>query len=105
MAELITLTSPVDTPKTVFRIALLAFDWMNATITIHVRDFNPAAVPPAPRFGERVITAFYSGDEATQLMIQLNKINLSTQSLHQRVMTRLLADGKLPAGTASGVPD
>lgn len=100
MAELITLTTPVEAPKTVFRIARIAFDWYNAHIVIVLREWTGTA------FGPRELDPIhYTGDVATQLMIQLNKINLSTQSLHQRVMTRLLADGKLPAGTASGVPD
>lgn len=105
MAEQVTLTTPIDPAKTVFRIALLAFDWMNQTITIHLREFNPAAVDPVPKFGERVIVVMYSGAIAVTLMNQLNTINLSTQSLHQRVMARLIADGKIPAGTASGTPD
>lgn len=105
MPEQVTLSAPIDAPKTVFRIALIAFDWMNATITIHLREFNPAAVPPAPRFGERLLVASYTGGEATQLMTTLNTINLSTQSLHHRVIAKLLADGKIPTGTASGTPD
>lgn len=104
MAELITFTAPVEPPKTVFRIALLAFDWMNATIKIHLREWNGAAVPP---FGERTLVAMYSGSEATALMTALNKVNLSTagNSLHQRVMARLVADGKIPSGAPSGTPD
>lgn len=109
MAELITLSSSIDPPKTVFRISLLAFDWANQTITIQLREYNPnanqQATPPEPFFGSRMIQAAYTGPEAVSLMTTLNKINLSTQSLHQRVMNKLLADGKIPAGTASGAPD
>jgi len=108
MAELITFAAAVDPPRTVFRIALLAFDWMNATVKIHVRDFDGtklALTPPQSPFGERVIVVQYSGAEATALMTALNKVNLSTQSLHQRVLTKLLADGKIPGGATSGVVD
>ncbi|MDP2319556.1 MAG: hypothetical protein Q8O42_09500 [Acidobacteriota bacterium] len=100
MAEIITLAA-VDPPKTVFRIALIAFDWANAHVKIHVREWDGSA------FGERTIIAQYTGAVATAMMTQLNKVNLSTagNSLHQRVIARLLADGKLPAGNASGSPD
>lgn len=101
MAEIVTFSAAIDPPKTVFRIASIYFDWVNAHITIYLRDWTGSA------FGDRTVDAHYTGDIATTLMIQLNKANLSTagNSLHQRVMTRLLADGKIPAGTASGTPD
>jgi hypothetical protein len=99
MAEILTLASAVDPPKTVFRIGLIVFDWAGAHIEVHVREWSGGA------FGDRTIVAHYSGAVATTLMNQLNTVNLSTTSLHQRVMTRLLADGKIPSGTASGVPD
>lgn len=100
MAEIMTFTAPVDTPKTVFRIALITFDWFNAHITIVLREWTGS------EFGTRLLEPIhYTGDVATTLMTQLNKLNLSTQSLHQRVMTRLVADGKIPGGAASGTPD
>jgi hypothetical protein len=46
----------------------------------------------------------YEGTEATNLMVALNKANLSTKSLHRRIMEKAIADGKL-SGTISGVPD
>jgi len=101
MAEIITLAAAVDPPKTVFRIARITFDWQGAGIEIHVREFAGGV------FGERVIVAYYSGAVATTLMNQLNTLNLSTagNSLHQRIIARLIADGKIPSGTASGTPD
>ena len=105
MAEIITLNTAVqvDAGATVFRIALIVFDWEHALIKIHLRQWNAGAFVPD---GKRV-TASYEGAEATTLMTQLNKVNLSTagNSLHQRVIARLLADGKLPSGNASGSPD
>jgi hypothetical protein len=47
----------------------------------------------------------YEGDTAQLLMNQLNVADLSTQSLHKRILNRLAADGKLPAGSVTGVPD
>lgn len=101
MAEIITLAAAIDPPKTVFRIALIAFDWQNAHITIHLRDWAGGA------FGDRTLEAHYTGAVATTLMTQLNKVNLSTagNSLHERVIDRLTADGKIPSGTRSGSPD
>lgn len=101
MPEQITFAAPVEPPKTVFRIARIDFDWRSAVVTIELREWNGGV------FGEQTLTAFYTGATATTLMQQLNKLNLSTagNSLHQRVMTRLLADGKIPAGTASGAAD
>ncbi len=53
--------------------------------------------------GER-LTLGYTGSEATNLMIALNKADLSVKSLHKRILERLVTDGKLE-GTVSGVPD
>jgi hypothetical protein len=38
-------------------------------------------------------------------MIALNKVNLSTKSLHRRIIEQLQADGLLGTGTISGAPD
>jgi hypothetical protein len=104
MAEIVTLDQPVaaDPGATVFRVALLALDWERGVIKIHLREWvNGAFVP-----GGKLVPVGYEGDVARTLMTQLNKANLSTQSLHQRVMARVLADGKLPsAGTLTGTPD
>jgi hypothetical protein len=99
VAEEVNFTATVDPPVTRFRISLLALDWFNARIDIRLRAWDGTT------FGPRELVASYSGAEATALMITLNKVNLATQSLHQRVITKLLADGKIPAGTSSGAPD
>ena len=46
----------------------------------------------------------YNGDIAEQLLIALNKVNLSTTSLEKRVTQRCQTDGQLGAGTMSGTP-
>ena len=46
----------------------------------------------------------YLGDEATAMIKTLNTANLTTKSMHKRVLEKLSADGKLP-GTVQGTPD
>lgn len=92
--ELITLTTPVTTPAiTTWRVASLLLDWDGARIAITLRGSG----------GER-LTHDYSGATATTLMNALNTANLSTTSLHKRVIQRLVTDGML-TGTISGSPD
>lgn len=94
MAELITLTTPIVPPSvTTYRVTYLAFDWDNPSITIGLRGTN----------GER-LNHSYSSSNATAMMTQLNKANLTSNSLHRRVISQLVSDGVL-AGTISGSPD
>jgi hypothetical protein len=103
VAEIVTLAAPIQTDPgaTVFRIALVVFNWEDAVIKVHLKEWANGAFVP----GGKHVPVGYEGDVATTLMRQLNTINLSTQSLHQRIMARLQADGKIPAGTQSGTPD
>jgi len=94
MAELLTLTTPVTTPSiTTWRVVSLLLDWDAATIAIGLRGSG----------AERLSHA-YTGPNATTMMIALNKANLTSNSLHKRILTQLNADGIL-AGTISGSPD
>lgn len=52
----------------------------------------------------RQVSCAYDGDVAETLIGQLNTTNLTTTSLEKRITTRCQADGKLGAGTISGVP-
>ena len=94
--ETLTLTTPETTPAittTDYRVIYLHLDFEGARIVIHVRGTN----------NER--RQFdYTGDTATQMMIALNKANLSIKSLQRRILERLAADGLL-SGTVNGVPD
>jgi hypothetical protein len=54
--------------------------------------------------GGRDMTCRYDGDTAETLIAQLNTVNLTTASLEKRVTQRCQADGKLGAGTITGVP-
>lgn len=90
--ESLTLTAPQSVPS--YQVLKLTLNWGGASITVTVKD---------PLGNE--IRASYAGAAATTLMTQLNKANLSTQSLHSRILSQLVTDGKLPAGTVTGAPD
>lgn len=92
MPEIITLTTPVPA-VTNYRVAELHLCYSAAFIRV---------VLQAPA-GE-MTSHEYSGSVATALLNQLNVANLSTTSLHKRVIQRLVSDGKI-AGTISGSPD
>lgn len=79
---------------TSYRVGLLVLDWDHALIQIRVTD-NLGAIT----------NHVYKGATATSMMIALNKANLSSNSLHKRVLNQLVTDGKLPAGTVNGSPD
>lgn len=102
MAEDLTLAAAVNVNPgaTRFRIARIVFDWESARIDLTLRAWDGAAFVGAHR-----IDVTYEGAVATTLMTQLNKVNLATRSLHQRVIDRLIADGKIPAATIGGAPD
>jgi hypothetical protein len=90
--ELLTLTTP--TPVTTYRVTALELHWTRAYIRVQLISSLGVA-----------FKAEYTGTEATNLMVGLNKANLSTNSLHKRILERLATDGKLPAGTVTGSPD
>lgn len=46
----------------------------------------------------------YNGDIAAGLLTQLNRGNFSVNSMQKAIINRLVADGKLPAGSVSGTP-
>lgn len=88
------LTNAITYPSTTnYRVLRLDLNWADAYIHIELRGTN----------GERFEYA-YRGAVATNLMIALNKANLSIKSLHRRVLEQLDADGILD-GTISGTPD
>ena len=101
MAEDYTFPAPVqvDPGAARFRIASLVFDWQRAVVAITLREWDGTG------FLGRQVYAVYEGAVATTMMVGLNKVNLTTRSLHQRVLDRLIADGKIPAGTIAGTVD
>ena len=95
MAEQHTLTTPITQPAiTTYRVARIVLDWDAAVVDIVTVDSG----------GHRVEHR-YTGSTATGLMVQLNKANLSVNSLHKRALQRLVADGLLGAGVVTGSPD
>jgi hypothetical protein len=93
--EQINLTSPVvadPAQATTFRVAALWLNWDGAEIVVHVTDGTVRKV------------FRYTGSTATALMTALNKANLTSNSLHKRIINQLISDGYL-SGTISGSPD
>ncbi|MDO8547857.1 MAG: hypothetical protein Q7R68_10940 [Nitrospirales bacterium] len=52
----------------------------------------------------KTFSGSYNGAEGAALLSILNTANLTTNSLIKRVMTKLQADGLIPSGTVSGMP-
>lgn len=78
---------------TAYVVNALVLDWKNASIEIRLEDDTGGS-----------FSHFITGVNATNLMIALNKIDLTAKSLHRRIMEKLVADGVV-AGTISGTPD
>lgn len=95
--EILTLTTP-STPTgpttTTYTVQRVLLAWDDAFIYVLVRDNNGISTP-----------AFYAGAQATNLMVALNKADLSAMSLHRRILQQLVKDGKLPAGNVTGAPE
>jgi hypothetical protein len=99
MPELFTFTAPVAPPKTVFRPSYAALDLLNSRIDLHVREWDGTV------YGELMIPVTWTGAEAMTMMRAINKANLTTRTLLERLMDKALADGKLKAGNVGGVAD
>jgi hypothetical protein len=99
MPESVSLTTPfVADPRqaSAFTVDALLLNWKERRIEVHLggngiqKKVEYVDLPDDPI--------------ATTLMVALNKMNLSTQSLHKRILLRLIADGHL-SGTITGTPD
>jgi hypothetical protein len=93
MAEILTLTTPIATSRTTYIINSLYLDWQTSAIVVRLVGSDGVEL----QFS-------YGGNEAIALMTILNTSNLTTTSLYKRVLQKLQADGKLPAGTITGTP-
>lgn len=91
--EIVTLAAPLN-PSVQFRVVHLDLNWKAAYIVIELEDESG-----------KLHHFSYSNSEALSLMTTLNKANLSTKSLHRRIIEKLQADGKLVNGTITGSPD
>ena len=79
-----------------YAVASLQLDWERGYIHINLKGAN----------GERK-TCLYgpnSSPSAESLMVALNKANLSTRSLNQRIFDRLIVDGCVVGTVAGSVP-
>lgn len=94
--EQIDLITPdqVEVGTSTYRVVQLTLDWEHGRIVVRLVGDND----------ERKEVVFGDADNARALMQALNKMDLSTVSLHRRIMERLIADGHL-VGSISGVPD
>lgn len=101
MPEVLTLTTPVTVPAlSTYRVVslyLLFNPPTGSSITIGLAGTN----------GESLTKTYAdtgSAPVATTMLTALNKANLSTQSLQNRILSRLIADGVL-VGSVTGTPD
>jgi hypothetical protein len=105
MAEEYTLTTPETTPavtNAAYKVEMLHFDWVAGTIGVRLKGQNGELIHTG--YGGPMATQAEK-DEAIQMMRSLNTANLTTKSLHKRVLERLSTDGKIPPGTTTGTPD
>lgn len=96
MAEQIDLTTPdFADPRTTthYRVAVLQLSMAQQRLVIVLEGENNVTK-----------TFHYRDQEAVDMMIFLNKANLSVKSLHRRVLEKLIADGHIE-GSISGTPD
>jgi hypothetical protein len=104
--EKVTLTVPVFTSAgaTDFRVWDLyvrrTHPDREAEVRVTFREVNGLGFVS----GGRSLECRYEGDIAETLVVGLNKANLPVKSLERRVTERCQLDGKLGAGTISGVP-
>lgn len=102
--EKVTLSAPAfqDPGATEFRVASL---YLNRQAH-EIRAMFGEVVPGTAIFkaNGRTLTCSYADDAADSLLLALNRMNFSTVSLERRVMVQCQSDGKLGAGTITGVP-
>lgn len=94
--ERLALTTPIPLPVQVtgYSVNAVLLKWAptpQIVITLRADDGT-------------TLDAVYEGATATTLMVALNKANLSTRSLNQRIFDRLIADGKIVGTVAGTVP-
>lgn len=93
--ESVVLTTPITAaPVISYSIRYINLSWEMKVVEVGYTD----------NLGQ-ANTKRYDGQTATNMIIALNKANLSIKSLHRRVMEQLMTDGVLPAGSITGTPD
>jgi hypothetical protein len=103
--ERLTLATPVTRPTvTEYRVRALTLYLGEGVTTADDRiDIDLDSTTNTGTVDENTQTRreSYGGATANGLIIALNKANLSTRSLQQRIFDRLIADGRI-AGTVTG---
>lgn len=99
--EELTLTTPVTVPSTTkYKVTRMMFDLEG------MAGMEPGRIEIALKDDhDRPVNASYMGQPALDFIKYINTANFTTVSLHKRVLNKLAADGKLPAGTVTGAPD
>ena len=87
--EIFNLTVPVGS----YAVHGLYLNWTNAVLRIDLIGTDGG-----------IFSHTIEGPDAIALMRGLNKANLTTKSLHKRIMEQLVADGII-TGTITGTPD
>lgn len=104
--EDLVLTAPEVIPQittATYRLVGLFLDWERTTIVVRLRGAN-GETKSFTYGGNDPSTSQAEKTKALNLMIGLNKANLSIKSLQRRVLEQLTADGLLVGGV-SGTPD
>jgi hypothetical protein len=102
--EKVTFTSAVyvDPGATEFRVASLYLNVLGSEIRSTLAEVDTGTSNFKSNGKELQCT--YAGAEADALIKTLNKMNFSTTSMQKRIVQQCQADGKLGAGTISGIP-
>lgn len=104
--EKLTLTVPEVKPEistTAYEIAFINLGWEASTIVIGLRGEN-GELKVFTYGGNNPDNTAADRTKARNLMIALNKMNFTTNSLQKRVIQQLVTDGFI-AGTVTGTPD
>jgi hypothetical protein len=97
--EQLDLTAPTVASVLNYKVTKLHIETTPAYIEIETMD----------NLGNKVTNSYTStpsptGATAASLLSTLNRGNFSVNSLQKQIINKLVADGYLPAGTVSGVP-
>lgn len=97
MAEQVDLTVPTARSSTLnYHVERLTLDWDAGTIAIQLKGNDGSALSKS--------YDATTNPTGAALMTSLNKINLTTRSLNQRIFDRLILDGVLIGTVAGTVP-
>jgi hypothetical protein len=107
--ENLALTTPVVTPEVVVpastknsvAVAAVTMD----LVAVDAIAGEPGILYIVVKDDSQALTSFtYSGAVAVTMIQTLNVADCTTKSMHKRILEKLVADGKLPAGTVEGAP-